>query len=149
MPDAVEAPVGFQGVTPILRVADFAASVRYYVEALGFELAWRDGRFGCVRRDDVSLMLSEGSQGCASSWVWIGVDDADRLHDELLARGARIRHRPTNFPWGSRELHVFDLDGHVLRLGSDLRPGEPLGPWLDEDGVRWLPQVDGAWTRAP
>jgi len=139
--------VTFEGATPILRVSDFEASVRYYVDVLGFTVAWRDGRFGCVRRGDATLMLSEGSQGRPGTWVYLGVSDADALHDEFVQRGAHIRHPPTNFPWGSRELHVFDPDGHVLRLGSEVRQGEPCGPWLDEDGTRWQPQPDGSWRK--
>lgn len=139
--------VGFEHATPILRVADFDASVAYYVDVLGFRLDWRDGRFGSVRRGEASLMLCEGSQGCPGTWVYLSVSDADALHDELRGRGASIRHPPANFPWGSRELHVFDPDGHVLRLGSDARPGEPPGEWLDEAGVRWLPRPDGGWVR--
>lgn len=134
--------------TPILRVSDFEASVAYYTSALGFALAWRDGRFGAVRRGDASLMLSEGSQGCGGTWVYLGVSDADALYEELRGRGARIRHPPTTFPWGSRELHVLDPDGHVLRFGAEARPGDPLGPWLDEAGARWMPQPDGSWRRA-
>lgn len=64
-----------------------------------------------------------------------------------ISRGARIRVPPTNYPWGAREVHVFDLDGHVLRFGSDAIEGEPMGEWLDEEGVRWQPQPDGSWTR--
>jgi catechol 2,3-dioxygenase-like lactoylglutathione lyase family enzyme len=143
----VSQSVAFEGVTPILRVADFEASVAYYTDVLGFRLQWRDGRFGAVRRDDATLMLCEGSQGHAGTWVYVGVSDADALHDEYRSRGARIRHPPTNYPWGSRELHVFDHDGHVLRLGSGLRAGEPMGEWLDEAGVRWRLQDDGSWAR--
>ncbi|HUO84943.1 MAG TPA: GNAT family N-acetyltransferase [Thermoanaerobaculia bacterium] len=144
----VTAPqVEFGGATPILRVKDFEVSLAYYVNVLGFELRWRDHGFGCVGRDDATLMLSQGSQGCAGTWVYLGVSDADALHDEVRARGAAIRHPPTNYPWGSRELHLFDPDGHVLRLGSDLKPGEPFGEWLDEAGVRWRSHADGSWTR--
>lgn len=135
------------GIVPILRVADFDASVRYYVDVLGFEADWHDGRFGSVSRGRTSLMLSEGAQGHAGTWVWIAVSDADALHAELLDRGATIRNPPTDYPWGSRELHVFDPDGHVLRFGAESRPGAPLGAWLDEEGVRWMPQPDGSWRR--
>jgi uncharacterized glyoxalase superfamily protein PhnB len=133
-------------VTPILRVASFEASVAYYVDALGFRMDWRVGNFGAVERDDASLMLTEDDQGHAGTWVWIAVSDADALHDDIRARGAVIRHPPTNYPWGSRELHVTDPDGHVLRFGSDSRPGEPLGEWLDNQGRRWMPQPDGSWS---
>lgn len=140
--------VRFHDVTPILRVSELEASFRYYVDVLGFELDWREGRFGCVRRNGVAIMLSEGSQGCGGTWMWISVSDSDALHRELLARGARIRHPPTDFPWGSRELHVFDPDGHVLRFGSESSPGAEPGAWLDEQGARWLPRSDGSWARA-
>jgi catechol 2,3-dioxygenase-like lactoylglutathione lyase family enzyme len=142
-----EANLRFEHATPILRVADFDASVAYYVEVLGFRLAWRAGAFGCVKRGEAALMLSEGAQGHVGSWIYVGVSDADALHIELLGRGARIRHAPTNFPWGSRELHVFDPDGNVLRFGSEARAGEPLGPWLEEDGTRWLPRPGGGWEK--
>ena len=143
MPDDVQ----LKHVTPILRVADFDLSVAYYVNALGFTLAWQVGGFGCVRRGDVELMLCQGSQGHAGTWVYVGVSDSDALHDEVVKRGAKIRNPPTNYLWGSRELHVFDPDGHVLRFGSANRAGEPLGAWLDEDGVRWAPTPDGGWEK--
>lgn len=147
MSEARETDVAFNSVTPILRVTDFDASAAWYSDVLGFSLDWRDGNFGCLSRGDVALMLSQGTQGCTATWLWIGVSDADALHAELVQKGARIRVPPTNYPWGSRECHVFDPDGHVLRFGSDLRPGEPMGPWLDEAGTRWQPQPDGSWTQ--
>jgi catechol 2,3-dioxygenase-like lactoylglutathione lyase family enzyme len=143
-----ESVVQFRGGTPILRVADFDASVAYYQKVLGFALEWQEGRFGSVRRNQTSFMLCEGCQGHPGTWVYVGVSDADALYREYLVSGARIRHEPRNFPWGSRELHVFDLDGHVLRLGSEAREGAPPGLWLDEDGVEWHHQPDGSWTRS-
>jgi catechol 2,3-dioxygenase-like lactoylglutathione lyase family enzyme len=137
----------FSHAIPILRVADFDASVAYYTEQLGFTLEWAVGNFGSVGRDHTSLMLCEGSQGHPGTWLWVGVRDADAVHDEFVRRGARIRHPPTNYPWHSREVHVFDLDGHVLRFGSESAPNAPLGPWLDEQGVLWQPHGDGSWTR--
>jgi catechol 2,3-dioxygenase-like lactoylglutathione lyase family enzyme len=152
MTDANASAVGRAGLVfdhaiAILRVADYDRSLAYYVERLGFKHDWRDARFGSVSRGKTSLMLSVGSQGCTSTWVWIGVGDADALYEELLERGADIRHPPTNFPWGSRELHVFDADRHVLRFGSEAPEDAPLGPWLDEQGVLWLPEAGGTWRR--
>jgi len=143
MADGIE----FGGVTPILRVRDFERSVAWYTEVLGCTLEWRDGLFCSVRRGRAGFMLCEGSQGCIATWVYVGVNDADALHEELRARGATIRWPPTNSPWGAREVHVFDPDGHVLRCGSDAVPGQPLGVWLDEQGGRWQAQLDGSWTR--
>ena len=134
--------------TPILRVADLDASLAYYADALGFVARFRVDGFAQVERGRAVLMLCEGDQGHAGTWAYVGVSDADALHSELRARGARVRHAPTNYPWGARELHVTDPDGHVLRFGSESVPGEPVGEWLDGKGVRWLPQPDGSWRAA-
>jgi len=136
------------GVTPILRVADLDASVAYYCDRLGFAFQWRSDPVAAVGRDRTALMLCAGDQGQAGTWVWIAADDVDVLYAEFGARGARLRHPPTNFPWGSRECQVTDPDAHVLRFGSDLRPGEPMGAWLDGAGRRWLPQPEGGWRAA-
>ena len=145
------APVAFHHVTPVLSVNDLAGSLDYYVRVLGFHMDWRDengSSFASVSRNDCHLFLAVGDQGHPGSWVWAGVSDVDALHEELLASGARVRHPPANYPWGSRELHVEDLDGNVLRLGSDNKPGEPFGDWLDMRGVRWRLDPEGGWTRA-
>jgi hypothetical protein len=80
-PDAVP----LEGVTPILRVADTAASIHYYVTALGFNLDWQDPRVG-----------------------FASVRDADALLQEYRGSGAKIRHLPTNYPW-AYEMQVEDL----------------------------------------
>lgn len=71
-----------------------------------------------VSRDRKSIMLCEGEQGQPGTWVWIGVDDAQRLYAEFSAKGARIRSSPQNFSW-PYEFSVEDPDGHVLRFGSE------------------------------
>lgn len=140
-------PVRFTGVTPILRVNSLQESIDHYVAVLGFEHEWDDGQFGCVSRGDVELFLCQGSQGCVRTWVYVSVSDADALYDEYRQQGAHIRRSPVNYPWGAREMHVLDLDGHVLRFGSDAVPGEPWGAWIDDDGAFWEVRSDGTWAR--
>jgi hypothetical protein len=41
-----------------------------------------------------------------------------------------------NYEWAF-EMQAEDLDGNVLRLGSDPKPGVPYGEFLDAAGVRW------------
>ena len=136
------------GVIPILSVESLDASVSYYIDQFGFSLQWRSGTVASVARDRTSLMLCEGDQGHAGTWVWIATTDVDALYAELRDRGARLRHAPANYPWGSRECQVTDPDGHVLRFGADLRPGEPFGDWVDGQGTRWFAQADGQWRAA-
>jgi catechol 2,3-dioxygenase-like lactoylglutathione lyase family enzyme len=135
----------FENVSPILRVADVEASIKYYVEVLGFKVNWHVPGFASVGRGRCGIMLCENEQGNPGTWVWIGVGDADLLYQEYLASGAKIRHPPNNYPW-AYELQVRDLDGNVLRLGSDRKQDQPLGTWLDMDGVEWT-QSEGKWVR--
>jgi uncharacterized glyoxalase superfamily protein PhnB len=132
----------FGGVTPILAVADLARSLAHYVDGLGFEIQWRHSTtHAAVRRGKVTLMLFEDDQGQPGTWAYVGISDADALHEELLAKGVAIRHPPTNHPWGARELQVADPDGHVLRFGSDATDAPP-GEWRDGHGRLWPPQAD-------
>ena len=140
--------VNLSPAIPIFRVKNLDASIAYYVECLGFRLQWRTNPLASVGRDRMSIMLSQGDQGHPGTWVWVATDHVDDLWEELRARGARLRHPPTNYHWGSRECQITDPDGHVIRFGGEAMPGEPLGDWLDGDGKRWTPQPDGSWRPA-
>ena len=143
-----KSPPVLGGVFPILRVENLDSSLEYYQTHLGFEVQWRSGTVASVQRDRAAIMLCEGDQGHGGTWIWIAVSDADAIYSELQARGARLRHAPANYPWGSRECQIMDPDEHVLRFGSDLRAGEPMGDWLDASGQRWVPAAGGGWRQA-
>jgi predicted lactoylglutathione lyase len=115
-----------ENLTPILRVEDLEASRRYYIETLGFSLDWDAGTMISVSRDRKSIMLCEGAQGQTGVWLWVGAEDADAFFTEFLAKGAYIRSPPQNFSW-AYEFQVEDPDGHVLRFGSEPKPGPADG----------------------
>lgn len=118
-----------ESLTPILYVSDFAASVRYYEEKLGFKKIWNWGdppTFGCVRRDGIELFFSQGGQGQPGTWMSIFVADADQLHAEMSANGAKISEIPADYPWGLREFRVQDPDGHTFRFGSRVKESKDL-----------------------
>jgi catechol 2,3-dioxygenase-like lactoylglutathione lyase family enzyme len=147
MTDPIPTPQ-FRAASPILPVSDLARSLDYYVRVLGFAVDWQDATgMASVTRDGCALMLCQGDQGHAGTWVWVGVADVDALHESLKARGAVVRHPPSDYPW-AREMQVADPDGNVLRLGSDPRVGAEPGEWLDMHGVRWAQDSFGAWQRA-
>jgi len=121
------APTRLEGSTPILRVSDMAASLRYYVDVLGFTNApWGNDEFTCVSRvDRAGIYLCRGGQGQPGTWVWVGAADVEALYEEFKASGAKIRHAPQNYPW-ALEMKVEDPDGHVLRFGSEPRADRPF-----------------------
>ena len=69
-------------------------------------------------------------------WIWIGVPNVRTLHSQYLTSGAKIRNPPNNFLW-ALEMQIEDLDGNVLRIGSDPEEDKPLGVFRDADGVGW------------
>lgn len=132
------------GVNPIFRVSNVEASVKYYVDSLGFKFNWGSKDFACVSRDRCSIFLCENDQGHVGTWVWIGVGDVEILLEELTANGAKVRNPPQNYEW-AYEMQIEDLDGNVLRIGSDTRKDKPMGNWRDMHGRIWTRTADGGW----
>jgi catechol 2,3-dioxygenase-like lactoylglutathione lyase family enzyme len=127
----------FGSPAPIFRVQDVDASIAYFIDALGFELRWRAGNtFACVAQGACSIFLTVDKQSQPKMWIWIGVEDVRALHARFLASGAKIRNPPNNFEW-ALEMQVEDLDGNVLRIGSDPEKDQPLGVFRDADGIGW------------
>ncbi|MBZ5584664.1 MAG: VOC family protein [Acidobacteriia bacterium] len=119
MEPAGETRAYFENSAPILRVEDMATALRFYVDTLGFRNApWGDENFTSVNRDRAGIYLCRGSQGAGRAWIWIGVDDVARLHQECEARGVTILLPPTNYPW-ALEMQIQDPDGNVIRFGSE------------------------------
>jgi uncharacterized glyoxalase superfamily protein PhnB len=111
--------VHFENSQPILRVENMETSLGFYVGVLGFKNAnWGSEHFTCIQRESAVIYLCRGDQGRGGAWVWVGVEDAEKLHDEIKAHGVTIRSPLTNHSW-ALEFQVEDPDGNVLRFGSD------------------------------
>jgi uncharacterized glyoxalase superfamily protein PhnB len=123
-------------VAPVLLVRDIVASVEFWRERVGFETDMVHGdppNFAMPTRDGVTVMLAEapaGSDPPVPNWrvldkcnqVYVWVDDANALYDELRGRGAPIDFSIYDTPWGTREFGIQDLDGHDIAFGQVL-PG--------------------------
>lgn len=111
--------VPFENSQPILRVEDMKVSLRFYADLLGFKNAdWGSDDFTMLTRGGAVIYLCRRDQGRGGAWIWIGVDDAEKLHEELVARGVAIRMPPTHQSWAV-EIQVEDPDGNVIRFGSE------------------------------
>jgi len=112
---------------PILSVKDVDASLRFYVDKLGFTIPWRydeDGKayVAQVDRQSTALILANTwpeKIGQAQVFVSLntepptceaGTAALDSLRAELEAKGVRVK----DGSWGYRLLVVEDLDGNQL-----------------------------------
>jgi catechol 2,3-dioxygenase-like lactoylglutathione lyase family enzyme len=108
----------------VFVVQDIAASLAYYQDALGFDVAFTYGEpvfYAGVCRGAVAIHLQASSQtprppGASSLCVFVG--SADEVHRDLRRRGARILKEPATYPYGMRDFNVADLDGNTLIFGS-------------------------------
>jgi hypothetical protein len=111
---------------PILRVGDVAVAVAWYAR-LGYAKEWEhhfDPSFpafvSLARNGGARLFLSEHrGDATAETLVYIRVPDVDMVAQEF---GADI----VTQPWG-REVHLTDLDGNRLRVGTPGTVGIPDG----------------------
>lgn len=106
-----------------LAVRDLSAAIDYYVQKLGFLLAFAEGQpptFAGVNLGQVQTFLRDGEpspQGCS---VYFVVSDADQLFEFHRATGANIARPPEDQAYGLRDYTVRDLDGYCLTFGHRL-----------------------------
>ncbi len=112
--------------TAVFTVGDIAASLAYYRDRLGFDVAFEYGEpafYAGLCSGTVTLHLIAAGhtprlpgQGA----VTIDVDDVDALHADLVRRGARVLKAPANYDYGLRDFDVADLDGNVLFFAMEI-----------------------------
>jgi predicted enzyme related to lactoylglutathione lyase len=119
----------------VLLVADMHRAVAFYRDRLGFacEVHNDPPDFCVARRDDVSVLLAlcENAARIVPNWrlvpnmwdVYVRVDDADALYDEVRERGAPIDYTIYDAPHGFREFGVQDPDGHDVGFGQPIGGG--------------------------
>ena len=112
---------------PVLHVSSVEASIRFYVDRLGFTLSWQFDEAGRVfvaqvDRSSCALILSEQwpeKVGKGLMFVSLNVEPEtyegavaalDALRAELEGRGAPVK----DGRWGYRLLVVDDPDGNQL-----------------------------------
>ncbi|MGN6437412.1 MAG: GNAT family N-acetyltransferase [Agriterribacter sp.] len=113
--------MNFQSVIPILYSSDVNASIRYFVEVLGFTGSWtwdEAPSFGGVDKGHVRLFFCKDGQGQPGTWLAINVDDIEAYYEFIKSRGAKILSDPQTYDWGLREMLVETPDGHKIRFGQ-------------------------------
>jgi catechol 2,3-dioxygenase-like lactoylglutathione lyase family enzyme len=116
---------------PILPVDDLGMAKRFYVDALGFEIAFEsteDGRTGLLglQRGTMSLTLDcpmsgHGRNACVS----LQVESADKYYEEWYPRTTLLRP-PSNERWGARTFDLVDPFGNtIFVIGPVKERGHP------------------------
>ena len=128
------------GISPFFIVADVPATLTFYRDMLGFEVAFRgpaseDEFFGIVRRDGATIffkalgVVSDDKEVVvepvpnfkrkpAFSWdAYVEVPDPDALAAEFASRGVRFAVPLGDGEEGLRGFVIEDIDGYGLYFG--------------------------------
>ena len=111
--------------TSVLTVTDITASLAYYRDKLGFDLAFEYGKptfYAGLCSGEVTLHListSTAPRQPGQGAVSIFVDNVDALHANLVKRGAKVIKAPANYDYGMRDFDVADLDGNTIVFGME------------------------------
>lgn len=115
----------------VLAVRNLEASTRYYLDVLGFtrDPINADG-WSFLSKDNFRIMLGEcpdetpaSELGDHSYFAYLLVDGVDDYYREVSARGAQVRSKPEDKPWGLREFALATPDGHRITCGEPIRSG--------------------------
>jgi catechol 2,3-dioxygenase-like lactoylglutathione lyase family enzyme len=116
----------------VLLVQDVQRALDYYRDQLGFEISHYERipeHYGFARRDACSVHFAcfadapRRLPNCEIAPpdmfdIYVYADDVDRLHAELVERGADILHGPLHQGYGTYEFRVRDPDGYVIAFGN-------------------------------
>ncbi len=116
--------------TAQLRTTDLEASIRFYTQVVGLELAFRfkdfyagirAGRqmFHLKRVDAPDPSIAYVTEGDHFD-LYLATDDATALAAHLEAQGVTLIRPVQDTPWRTREFTIHDDQGHTLYFGQDL-----------------------------
>ena len=123
---------------PFLICSDVPKQIAFYTEKLGFTVEAKfpeDGAavFARLIRGECKLMMTvpfqteefqaewklvDGKHKGAANWLYIRVDNVDKLFEELKKKKVEFmgdtKDGPADRPWGSRDLITRDPEGFMI-----------------------------------
>ncbi len=126
-PTAAERPGGPRIIGYVnLHVRDFAKSMAFFRDVIGFPLQFADEGFHFARfgaggvsfavANDPNAPVHDGPVEDHLSGIGICVRDVDAAYQDLKARGVRFTMEPSKMPWGGYMAMFADPDGNVFYL---------------------------------
>jgi catechol 2,3-dioxygenase-like lactoylglutathione lyase family enzyme len=127
-------PLDIRGLAPLFQVYDMPASVRFYRDILGFELASTSPSLGApdqhhwclLRLGNCELMLNTAYefdherpaapdpsrvQAHHDTCIYFGAPDVDAVYESLKRKIANLKP-PQIAPYGMKQLYFTDPDGY-------------------------------------
>jgi glyoxylase I family protein len=132
-----------RGMAPLLQVYDMPTSIRFYRDALGFEIVNTSPVMGVdyfhwalLRRNDVEIMLNTAYEfeherperpeisrvtHHRDTSLFFGCPDVDGAYAYLHAKGIPLK-KPEDARYGMRQMYLRDPDGYSLCFQWPTKP---------------------------
>ena len=105
---------------PVFFVSNVEASLRFYLDKLGFTRKWQQGTVCQVDHGECEIILCQSDQRHDKSRLFIELNDAGR---EDLRRELAARSTPNDMTWWGYDcIRVTDPDGHELLFPLEDQP---------------------------
>lgn len=137
-------PQGYHSITPGLIVRDAASAIEFYKRAFGAQELGRmttpDGKriaHAEIKIGDSIIFVNDEfpdmgyhappSSGGATGGLYIYTEDADKMFQQAVEAGAKVRMPVTDMFWGDRYGKVTDPFGHEWGIAThkeDVLPEE-------------------------
>ncbi|WP_238390536.1 MULTISPECIES: VOC family protein [unclassified Mycolicibacterium] len=113
----LDPPPGYHTVTPRMVVSDVAAAVDFLRTVFGAVGDVHPDRPAEIRIGDSLVMVtSVGERGLFPAFLYVYVEDADRVYQRAIDAGATSIEPPRDTPYGDRRAMVSDPHGNLFQI---------------------------------
>jgi len=112
-------------VVPMFTVTDIPATVAFYRDVLGFEIANEMEGWAAVRKDGVEVMFALPNahvpfeKPLLTGSLYFRVDDVDAMWNAVKDK-ARVVYPIESFDYDMREFAILDINGYCLQFGEEV-----------------------------
>jgi uncharacterized glyoxalase superfamily protein PhnB len=112
-----EPRAGYSSITPRVVVDDVEAQVRFLRSVFAATGDVEPGRPAEVRVGDSVIMISSTDERDPfPAFLYVYVDDADKVFERAVDAGATVIEEPLDRPYGDRRAMVRDPFGNVFQI---------------------------------
>jgi catechol 2,3-dioxygenase-like lactoylglutathione lyase family enzyme len=114
------------GATPVFRVTDLDAALKFYRDVLGFEVDFQYEDYAGLSLDHAGLHLTRAVSGKPSGAgaAYVFCEEIDEYFGTIRARGATPEREPADQIYAMRDFSLCDPDGNRLTFGCSIAKGE-------------------------
>jgi PhnB protein len=114
-------PEGWHTITPRIVVHDAKLLVEFLRQVFDATGDYLDTRPSVIRIGDSLLMISDaGIRSPMTSFLYVYVDDVDRIYRRAVDAGARVLEEPLDTPYGDRRCMVEDKWSNTWQIARRL-----------------------------